>query len=286
MIRRRLYYFSLDILERVSGRRYDLHWKLIDALTGRDSKRVSRKFLRFFVERGSLKPNDRVLDVGCGTGRMASELSEYLDREGRYEGFDIMPEAIESCRRNIGSKHPNFNFSLIDVSNKFYNPDGEEVASEMTFPWESNSFDFVFLRSVFTHLLPREMKNYLREIARVLRPDGTCLATFFLVNDVSLEFMRAGKSLVNFKYKGPHYRLLDPNVPERAIAYDEKLIRNLYARIGLEIVEPIHYGSWRGNWDQWPVQDVVVGTRKGDPREKVESAKSVRMTSSATSATV
>ncbi len=283
MIRRRLYYFSLDVLERVLGRRYDLHWKIIDALTGRDSKRVSRKFLRFFIERGSLKPSDRVLDVGCGTGRMASTLSEYLDREGSYEGFDIMPEAIESCRRNIGSKHPNFNFSLFDISNRFYNPDGEEIASEMTFPWDSDSFDFVFLRSVFTHLLPREMKNCLREIVRVLRPDGRCLATFFLVNNVSLEFMRAGKSLVNFKHKGPQYRLLDPNVPERAIAYDEKLIRNLYAMIGLDIVEPIQYGSWPGKWDHWPIQDIVVGTSRQDAREEVESSRSIRNPSSPTS---
>ena len=52
-------------------------------------------------------------------------------------------------------------------------------AEKLDFP--DATFDFVCATSVFTHMLPAGVANYLREIRRVLRPGGRCLATFFVL---------------------------------------------------------------------------------------------------------
>src|SRR2546423_5627450 len=47
-----------------------------------------------------LKEDDYVVDVGCGSGRLAKPLSQYL--KGRYLGIDIVPELINHARRIVG----------------------------------------------------------------------------------------------------------------------------------------------------------------------------------------
>jgi ubiquinone/menaquinone biosynthesis C-methylase UbiE len=39
------------------------------------------------------------------------------------------------------------------------------------------------MKSLFTHIRPAEVENYLREMARVLKPGGRCLAAFFMLNE-------------------------------------------------------------------------------------------------------
>ena len=69
-------------------------------------------------------PHERVLEVGCGIGRMAVPLTGYLSG-GEYEGFDGMPKAIEWCQENISSEYPKFRFQVADVYNKKYNLRGD-----------------------------------------------------------------------------------------------------------------------------------------------------------------
>ena len=71
---------------------------------------IGRRYLNNFVELGGLKPDHRVLDVGCGIGRMAVPLLEYLDERGSYEGFDIVPLGIDWCREKISPRRPSFRF--------------------------------------------------------------------------------------------------------------------------------------------------------------------------------
>ena len=58
-----------------------------------------------------LRPDHHVIDIGCGSGRLALPLTNFL-RRGRYEGFDIDPDMIAWCRRSITPRHPDFGFSL------------------------------------------------------------------------------------------------------------------------------------------------------------------------------
>jgi cyclopropane fatty-acyl-phospholipid synthase-like methyltransferase len=44
--------------------------------------------------------------------------------------------------------------------------------------------DLVFAASVFTHVLPANVAHYFREAARILRPDGRCIFSFFFVGSL------------------------------------------------------------------------------------------------------
>ena len=222
---------------------------------------MKKNIKQFFIELGSLKPNETVLDVGCGIGRMAAPLTKYLDKNGSYEGFDIVNVGIDWCKREISRRYPYFHFQLVDVFNKNYNPDGKYRAAEYRFPYKNESFDFLFLTSVFTHMLPQDIENYISEIARVLRKEGRCLITFFFLNKETLKHIETKKSTLDLKFVPDDYRTVDKDTPEAAIAYAEQFIRGLYGKYGLNIKEPSYYGSWSGRNDFLSYQDIIVATR-------------------------
>jgi ubiquinone/menaquinone biosynthesis C-methylase UbiE len=270
-VMRRTYYFVVDTIDLLLGRRGELTpSKRIRGFVGDgDFRKIGEEFLQYLIELGRLKPNARVLDVGCGIGRMAVPLTRYLDKGGSYEGFDMVIDGINWCRKKIAPKYPNFHFQLVDIYNKVYNPKGKCKASEYKFPYENESFDFIFLTSVFTHMLPQDMENYFSEIARVLKKDGRCLITFFLLNTESSKLIDAKLSLLDFKYKFEGCRTIDKSTPESAIAYDERFIRVLYKKYRLNIVEPIHYGFWCGRKKFLSKQDIVIAVKN----PKMESAE-------------
>jgi SAM-dependent methyltransferase len=259
-----LYYFLSDALGLLLGRRYELPLKLRRGLEPYSKKRAE-KYIRYFMELGNLKPDERVLDVGCGTGHLAIPLTKYLGRTGTYDGFDVVSDCIDWCKTNVASKYPNFHFTHVDVFNRAYNLNGKLKATEFSFPYGDRSFDFVFLRSVFTHMLPEEMENYFREIARVLKVGGRCLITFLLLNEESLQLIKAGRSVYDLKHEGAGYRMVDLRVPERVVGYNEDFIRALYEKCQLTITEPIHYGLWceRETYlDRDIRQDIVVASKR------------------------
>ncbi|UCG53817.1 MAG: class I SAM-dependent methyltransferase [Candidatus Latescibacterota bacterium] len=227
-----------------------------------DFKAVGEKYVEYLITLGGLKKEDKILDVGCGIGRMAVPLTAYLEEDGSYDGFDIVPEGIKWCRENITSRFPNFRFLVADIYNKQYLPTGKYSAADYKFPYESNRFDFVFLGSVFTHMLPKDMANYLSEIVRVLRIGGTIFVTFFLLNDESRRLIADGSSSFDFRVELDGCWSIDEQVPERAVAYEEDHIRTLFEKQNLSIVEPIRFGSWSGREKFTDVQDIVVAKRE------------------------
>jgi len=231
-------------------------------LSGRTqiSKKLVKNFY-YFVTLGKLKPNERFLDVGCGSGRMAVPLVSYLEG-GNYEGFDINSEGIKWCKENIQSKHPNFKFRQVDIYNQHYNNKGKYKASEFKFPYENEMFDFISLTSVFTHLVPHDLENYLSEIVRVLKINGRCLITYFLLNSQSCKSIEKKTVMVNFRHEMDGYTTVNKTDPERAIAYDEKVIRNLYQKYNLELIEPIYYGTWSDRKDGISAQDIIISVKK------------------------
>lgn len=220
------------------------------------------EYFGYFRDLAGLRPSDRVLDVGCGVGRMAVKLAPYLTG-GSYEGFDVRADVIEWCQQHITPRWPHARFAFIDLANGLYNAAGEIDSTAFRFPYPPASFDFVLLTSVFTHLLPAAVERYTDEIVAALVPGGTCFCTYFLIDDESLRLMRAGLAGVfDFKHRGEGYRTLAPDAPEHALAYDESWVRGVYQARGLRIVEPIRYGRWSGRADGLSLQDIVIARKE------------------------
>src|SRR5262245_11235126 len=117
------------------------------------------EFLNYFRDLCRLRPTARVLDLGCGCGRMAIPLVSYLDRTGSYEGIDIHSPSIEWASENIAANFPNFRFQRADVSNSTYNPQGMVPQHRYRLPFPDGSFDYAYMTSVFTHMLPSVLER-------------------------------------------------------------------------------------------------------------------------------
>jgi ubiquinone/menaquinone biosynthesis C-methylase UbiE len=219
---------------------------------------VGAIFVEHFRKYGGLKPGDHVLEIGCGCGRMAIPLLAYLDATGRYEGLDVHPASIAWAEKTISPAYPHFHFQLADVRNLMYNPSGTIAPEHYRLPYPDASFNFVFLTSVFTHMLPQTQVRYLDEIARVLKVGGRCLATFFLLNEQATHGIRAGRSTFNFHYRWGTCAVEHASHPENVVAYDEATVRRRIAAAGLQLVHPPLPGNWSGRDDWVDFQDMVV----------------------------
>jgi SAM-dependent methyltransferase len=208
-----------------------------------------------FTQLGGLEAEDDVLDVGSGIGRIAVGLTDYL--QGRYEGFDVVGKGVEWSQREITPRYPNFHFQRADVFNKRYNRGGRWRANEYRFPYDDDSFDFAILTSVFTHLLPADAEHYLHEVGRVLRPDGTCFGTFFLLDDETRRSITEGRSTPSFHIEGDGYRTIRKGNPEAAVAQPLTDVRRWFEAAGLPNIT-IHPGSWSGRPDWTSYQDIVI----------------------------
>ena len=116
---------------------------------------VQADMLRFF----GLSDHHLLIDVGCGSGRLAIPLSK--THRGAYLGTDVVPDLVqyarESCRR------PDWRFEVID---------------SLRIPAPDQSADMVCFFSVLTHLLHEQSYLYLEEAKRVLKPDGRIVFSF------------------------------------------------------------------------------------------------------------
>jgi SAM-dependent methyltransferase len=258
---RRLAFYSLRLAEGLGGadELYPPAW--MPLVGSGDFRTVGQEYFRYFTDLGGLQPSHSVLDVGCGLGRMAIPLTNFLDpRQGRYVGFDIEAEAIAWCQRRIARRFPNFTFIHLKAANPNY-ISATPIRQRPAFPAAERAFDFAIVTSVFTHLLPAEVEFFISELARVLKPGGRCLVTGFLLNAQSEALIVAGRSRFRFTHSYGRQRVINPDLPQAAIAYPEAQLRAWLAEYQLQVLEPIHYGNWCGREPFTDGQDIVIAQR-------------------------
>jgi SAM-dependent methyltransferase len=224
------------------------------------------------VDAADLRPTERVLDIGCGPGRVAVYLTRFLaPGVGSYEGLDVMPRAIAWGQRRIAACHPNFGFTLAALRHEEYSPDGGADAGSYRFPYPDCEFDLAFAISLYTHLLPYEVANYLAETARVLKSGGRSAATFFLLDaeserrsaDGITRPWLAGSTPLRISSalddgRGGRYRAADPDRPRARTFLYEADVLELHERAGLRVAD-VRYGHWRGGDPSDRIgQDVVI----------------------------
>jgi SAM-dependent methyltransferase len=109
--------------------------------------------------RVGLKPGQRVLDVGCGSGNMACWIAEQVGRSGSVLGIDNSAGQIEVAREQAQSRGlTNVEFQTADA----YSPRLPE-----------NSFDLVYCRLVLMHLT--QPADAMRSMRSLVKPGGTVL---------------------------------------------------------------------------------------------------------------
>jgi SAM-dependent methyltransferase len=142
--------------------------------------RVGRALARGLARVKMLESGARLLDIGCGCGRVARHL---LDSPiSAYAGFDRHPGMIEWAQSHIASRDNRFEFQYVDVQSGYEELDsavGTVAAVEFVFPYGDGSFTGALAASVFTHIDFAATSRYLSETARVLAPGGVVLASFF-----------------------------------------------------------------------------------------------------------
>lgn len=255
---RRLYFLPVDTWEKLSGKRAPMVPPKGMIFTGSgDFLKQGKKLLQYFIEDAGLQPNGKVLDIGSGIGRIAIPLTNYLDSAGAYEGFDVVELGVKWCQKKISSRFPNFKFTHIDLGNDLYKA-GENNAAQFQFPYPADHFDLVILSSVFTHMLPEEVENYLHQISRVLKPGGQCFATFFIYNE-EVDQIDTPNLAFQFPYDYGHYRLMDQQVKSANVAYQEEYLMSVVEDAGLTI-NKAYYGYWpgRSKADCKDFQDILL----------------------------
>lgn len=220
-----------------------------------------KEYLRCYKEFLKLKPNEKILDIGCGCGRTTLYLTQYLSQKGSYAGMDISKKAIRWCQDHITPKHPNFQFFWSDIRNTFYNKNGTHLAENYKFPFDSQEFDAIVLTSVFTHMLPEQVANYLEEIHRLLKTGGRCLATFFVLNKEQEKLNGQGLNHLNFQFGDATCRHINEKTLESAVGYDEDYILQVFGKYHFRLIEPIRYGTWSGRSDGYIYQDALIIVR-------------------------
>lgn len=259
---RKLYYAPVDFLDFVCGRNNKFVPKKGDIFIGSgDFISQGKHHLELLKQYASLQPDNSVLDVGSGIGRAAVPLTQFLSSKGKYEGFDIVKKGILWCQNHITKEFSNFRFTHIPLNNDLYSLTNQK-AENFVFPYEDNSFDTVFLFSVFTHMQPLEVQNYLKEIYRVLKPNGKCLATFFLYDNQIEDFISKNKGF-SFPYNKGNYRIMNEKVPSANIAFEEEYLKEMIAVSQLQLENKV-YGTWsnRANKGLSDFQDILILEKK------------------------
>lgn len=235
-----------------------------------DFREIGAEFLSYLVSVGKLSPTDNVLELGCGFGRMALPLTQYLDQNARYLGFDVVPEPVDWCLENVAPRHQGFEFDVIDFHHSLYNPRGK-VKSEDGFSSHLQGLEdlaptFVMAVSVFTHLDIATVRRFLREARLLLQPGGRLFMTAFLTGKWTPpktdRMAFPGEAWVE---DGPLTGLLGtPKLAAAGISW--RWLSEELDQLGFSWDRPI-FGHWRqGHIAHRSFQDLLVCNVTDDPK--------------------
>jgi ubiquinone/menaquinone biosynthesis C-methylase UbiE len=163
------------------------------------------------IKQASIQPNQRVLDLGCGTGTLVVLLKRKYPA-AEIVGVDPDPKALQRAQKKI--RRAGVAVQL-----------DEGFADEL--PYEAGTFDRVLSSFMLHHLEEHEREKTLREVLRVLKPVGT----FHLLDFAGGEDKAPGRlgRLVN-----SHARLEDNS---------QQRILQLMRRAGFTNAEKVKDGS-------------------------------------------
>jgi len=165
-----------------------------------------------------------ILDLGCGTGRLATGILTTIGHAEHYRGVDVSERAIRWCERFITRDHRGFVFLHTDVRHERYNPDGKNALEGFRFPFADAEFEIVYAYSVFSHMRDPDVRLYLDEVQRVTSPTGRLFFTAFAEEDVP-----------DVMENPPNYRVDWGGTPLHCVRYNRKFLEGLVVMAGFGV---------------------------------------------------
>ncbi|MGH9675575.1 MAG: class I SAM-dependent methyltransferase, partial [Candidatus Acidiferrum sp.] len=180
-------------------------------------------------------PSNKVIDLGCGCGRVGGVIASVLDPAagGAYFGFDIWTEGVTWAQENLTKYYPHASFKILGGH------DGYDAHVSYRIDLPDASQDAAIATSVFTHLRAKPANDYAAEIARILRPGGKAYTTFFASKDVYRSFNMPQPA------EEDEYAINFVNVHQEDTFTDEDRVVEMFERYGLKVLG-VKYGNWRG----------------------------------------
>ncbi len=112
-------------------------------------------FWQKLVKAAAIQPADKVVDIGCGSGKLTSMLARQLENEGEIVGLDASERMIRICQKNNRNNRLKFMVGVME-----------------NLPFQANTFDKV-ISSLAIHHVPKEAKQKaFSEFKRVLKKGG------------------------------------------------------------------------------------------------------------------
>lgn len=169
--------------------------------------------------------NKKILDVGCGNGRLPIALTGENVPIVTYTGIDVVPEAVDFCKKAFVD-FPHYNFFHIPIQNNRYAPKQTLPLTDVQLP--EFDYDLIVANSVFTHLGGiTNARIYLEKLKNVLANNGLLYVTWF---------------------KSPPY---EPSNDTKKSIYNQTDILQLYDDLNLTILRSFGGVTTTSVDDQW-----------------------------------
>jgi len=200
-----------------------------------ESRKKSWEIMKIFIN--DIKEKEKVLDIGCGNGRLYELLKE---KEVEYIGIDNSEKLIEIAREKFSKPK----FIVVDALN---------------LPFKDEEFDHVFMIAVLPHIPSKELQlKVLKNAYRVLKKNGSLFLTCWNLFQPKLFFANLIRRFKNPKlYQG--FSLKDFLIPWQMktgekiqrfyYAFTKNELKKLLQKSGFKI-EKIFY-EYKGEKSNW-----------------------------------
>jgi SAM-dependent methyltransferase len=194
-------------------------------------KTAAQGFWMYCLANGYIRMDSTIVDIGSGCGRYAHILrdTEFLGQRftGTYVGIDIDDELLDWCRSNFDDARFSFFHSSHASSSYVNRRDGDGYVK---LPVEDDSADLVFSTSLFSHLLETELRNYVEESFRVLKPGGMMIMSVFCLDHPPPTYGNRH----TFAHRLGNAFVESMAQPEAAVAYGKDFLISLAKEIGFK----------------------------------------------------
>ncbi|WP_297811766.1 class I SAM-dependent methyltransferase [uncultured Finegoldia sp.] len=205
------------MIDKSNKKFWDKFAKLYDPFMKKD-RGVYDKVCEYIVPH--LNENMDVLELACGSGQLSFSLSKHT---GSWIGTDFSQQMIMEAKKRGEGKNLTF-----------------EVADATKLPYENDKFDCVLIANAL-HIMPNP-DEAMKEIFRVLKPNGTLFAPTFLWSEgKQRKIIKSLMSVLGFKmYREWNKKQFEDFVEEYGFSVVEmKLAYGAVAPIGVMIAEKL-----------------------------------------------